>query len=189
MSFITANNQVISFAEFTDVLQRDQRFFTANELTIPADSGFQSVPEFVEDLLAQATTRILLKFKSSTWWQGYNNYVNQPVLNLNNLPDLIPDRIDPGNARGRRPQFTDLCVYYAMKEYLLPLVGQFDDNSADLAKIEYYDRKFNDLFLELTAMADWYDADGSGTVDSSEIAFSYQQTRRTRRRQQVVRVR
>ena len=189
MSFIVAAGDVISFAEYTDVLQRDQRFFVANELVIPEDSGFQNIPEFVEDILVQATNRILLKFKSSAWWISYNNYVGQPVNLLADLPNLNANFIDPGNQRGRRPQFTDLCVYYAMKEYLLPLVSQFDLDSADLAKMEYYDKKFNDLFSELVHMADWYDADGSGTVDRSEIAYSYQQTRRTRRRQQIVRVR
>jgi hypothetical protein len=189
MSFIVAAGDVISFAEYTDVLQRDQRFFVANELVIPANSGFATIPDFVEDLLIQSTNRILLKFKSSAWWISYNAYTGTPVNSIADLPNLNANRIDPGNQRGRRPQFTDLCVYYAMAQYLLPLVSQFDLDSADLAKMEYYDKKFNDLFSELLHMADWYDADGSGTVDRSEIAYSYQQTRRTRRRQQIVRVR
>ena len=190
MSFVTnISGAVISFAEYTDEVQKDQRLFIENELRIPAESGFLNTTDFVEDMLQKSTQRILLKIKASTWWQAYNNYVGNIITNLSNLPNVDPSRIDPNNALGRQQQFTDLCVYYCFKEYLLPLVSQFDVDSADLAKIDYYNNKFNDLFTELLSMADWYDANDSGTVDADERAYSYMSTRRTRRRKSLVQVR
>jgi hypothetical protein len=189
MAFIVSGGNVISFAEYLDVIQRDQRLLEANEITLPADAGYNSVPEYVEQMLIDSTSRILLKIKSTTWWQAYNNYVGKPITNLNSVPNVNPSLIDPGNKLGRRPQFTDMTVYYCLKEYLIPLLAQFDVDSADIAKINYYDQKFNDLFTELTQMADWYDADNSGTVDAAERAYSYQSTRRTRRTARIVQVR
>ena len=190
MSFVTdINGNVISFGEYTDIVQKDQRLLEANELRIPAESGFANVTDFVEDMMIESTQRILLKMKASTWWQAYNNYVGNSVTSLSALPNVNPTNIDPGNALGRRQQFTDMCVYYTLKEYLIPLIAQFEDESADIAKLEYYDRKFNDLFKELLAMADWYDFDSDGTVEANEKAYSYQTVRRTRRRASIVRVR
>ena len=45
------------------------------------------------------------------------------------------------------------------------------------------------LFNELTSIADWYDADGDGTVEADERAITYFRTRRTRRRSTIVPVR
>ena len=67
MAFITnADGNVISFAEYTDVVQKDQRVFEANELVIPAESGFSDTTDFVEDMLEKGTNRILLKLKASS---------------------------------------------------------------------------------------------------------------------------
>lgn len=191
MAFITnASGNVISFAEYTDLLQKDQRFLESNQIKIPAESGFTDITDFLEDLCEKSTDRILLKIKASTWWQAYNAYVGTPISNLNVLPNLNPDRIDPGNALGRQQQFTDMCVYYTFKEYLFPLVAEFgNDESPEVAKIQYYDAKFNDIFNELISIADWYDADGDGTVEDSEKATSYVQRRRTRSRSSIVQVR
>lgn len=191
MAFIVdGQNNVISFAEYTDVLQKDQRLFEANELQIPAESGFADVTEFVEDMLEKSTKRILLKMKASTWWQAYNSYVGTPINDLNVLPSVNPNRIDPGDALGRRQQFTDLCVYYCFKEYLLPLIADFStDESPEVNKIKYYESKFNDLFNELLSMADWYDADGDGSVENAEKATAYMPTRRSRSRRSIVKVR
>ena len=49
MAFVIANNTVVSFAEYTDVLQRDQRLFELNE-------GLSD--DVVEPLLERATQRI-----------------------------------------------------------------------------------------------------------------------------------
>ena len=190
MSFVTdGGGNVISFAEYTDVVQKDQRILEANELVVPAESGFADVTEFVEDMLTKGTDRILLKIKASTWWQAYNSYVGNNINSLNALPNVNPNLIDPGDKLGRRQQFTDLCVYYTFKEYLIPLIGQFEEESPDVAKIRYYEVKFNELFQELLNMADWYDFDNDGSVQTDEKAYSYMTTRRTRSRKSIVRVR
>ena len=190
MSFVTDGaGKIISFAEYTDVVQKDQRLLEANELRVPAESGFADTTEFVEDMLEKGTNRILLKIKASTWWQSYNNYVGNHVSSLSSLPNVNPSLIDPSDTLGRRQQFTDMCVYYTFKEYLLPLVAQFENEGADVVKLEYYNGKFNDLFNELLSMADWYDFDNSGTVESDEKVYSYTQTRRTRRPSRIVKVR
>jgi len=191
MAFITdGEGKVISFAEFTDVLQKDQRILEANEIQIPAESGFADVTEFVEDMLEKSTNRILLKIKASTWWQAYNNYVGNQITNLNDLPNVDPSLVDPGNKLGRQQQFVDMTVYYCMSQYLLPLVADFgDEDSSSFQKINYYDAKFTDIYNELISIADWYDYDNSGTVDADEKSVTYFQTRRTRRRASVVKIR
>jgi len=190
MAFVTdGTGAVISFAEYTDVVQKDQRFLQENELQIPAESGFATVTDFIEDVLEKSTDRILLKIKASTWWQGYNNYVGNTITDLANLPNVNPSRIDPANKLNRRQQFTDLCVYYAYKEYLLPLVADFTVEGPEINKIHYYEQKFTDLFNELISIADWYDFDGSGTVEADEKAITYFKTRRTRSRRSIVKVR
>jgi len=190
MAFLTdGGGNVVSFAEYTDVVQKDQRIFEANNLKIPAESGFVSNEDFVEDMLKKSTQRILLKIKASSWWQQYNYYVGNS-FDLNNRPNVNPSLIDPGNALERRQQFTDMCVYYCFGEYLFPLFAEFgNDESPEVAKITYYNAKFNDIFQELISIADWYDADNSGTVDDSEKAVTMQRTRRTRSRSSVVQVR
>lgn len=180
---------VISFAEYTDVVQKDQRIFEENNLVIPAESGFNTVTDFVENTLELGTQRILLKIKASTWWQAYNNYVGNTISNLNSLPNVNPTLVDPGNLQGRQQQFTDLCVYYTMKEYILPLISEFELENADMNKILYYEGKFNELFNELISLADWYDYDNSGTVDADEKLLTYAQTRRSRSRRTVVKIR
>jgi hypothetical protein len=191
MAFITNGaGDVISFAEYTDVVQKDQRLFESNVIKIPEESGFVDVTEFIEDMLERSTQRILLKLKASSWWQGYLAYVGSPVSNLNALPNVNPNLIDPGNANNRRTAFTELCVYHAFSQYILPLIADFgNEESEEVAKIKYYDARFNDLFNELISLADFYDFDNSGTVDTDEKAISYAPTRRTRSRRSIVKVR
>jgi len=72
----------------------------------------------------------------------------------------------------------------------MPLFAEFgNDESPEIAKITYYDAKFNDIYEELLAIADWYDFDNDGTVQSDEKKTSYVKTRRTRARSQIVQVR
>jgi len=191
MAFITDGaGKVISFAEYTDVVQKDQRVLESNNLKIPAESGFADVTEFIEDMLEKSTSRLLLKIKASTWWQGYNAFVGNAISNLNNIPNVDPSLIDPGNLQGRRQQFTDMCVYYAFAEYLLPLIADFGNpESEETSKITYYNAKYNDLFNELLAIADWYDFDNSGAVEVDEKAVSYAPTRRSRSRRSITQVR
>jgi len=185
MAFITVDGSVVSYAEYTDLVQKDQRVLEANELKVPEESGCADVTEFVEDMLQKSTDRINVKIKASSWWFGYQGYVGSSVSNPALLPDFNPDRI-----KTRKQDFTDMCVYYCLKEYLLPLVADFSiEESSEVNKIEYYDNKFNDIFNELLALADWYDADGDGTVEDGEKAWSYQSVRRSRRRSTIVKVR
>lgn len=185
MSFITVGGSVTSYAEYTDVLQKDQRLFESNELVVPAESDFTDITDFIEDLLTKSTDRINIKIKASSWWRGYLNYTGTVVSD----PALVPD-FNPNRIASRKQDFTDACVYYCLYNYLLPLIGDFsNEESQEVAKIKYYEQKFNDLFQELIAMADWYDADGDGTVEDSEKIFTFQQIRRSRRRNNVVRVR
>jgi len=185
MAFITVGGSVTSYAEFTDLVQKDQRLLESNELVVPTESGFTDTSDFVEDLLTKSTDRINIKIKASSWWQGYLRYTN--TTNVSN-PALVPD-FNPNRIKTRKQDFTDLCVFYCMYYYLLPLIADFSsEDSPELQKIQYYETKFNGLFNELLAMADWYDADGDGTVEDGEKAYTYATVRRTRRRSSVVKV-
>ena len=187
MAFVTdAGGNVTSYAEFTDVLQKDQRLLEANVIKVPAESGFVDVTDFIEDMLTKSTDRINIKFKASSWYQGYLSYTGQSVSN----PALMPD-FNPNYVLSRKQEFTDLAVFYCMYYYLLPLVADFsdeDNGSAEVQKIKYYEDKFQGLFNELIALADWYDADGDGTIEASEKVWTNQTVRRSRRRSTVVRV-
>lgn len=187
MAFVTdAGGNVTSYAEFTDVLQKDQRLLEANVIKVPAESGFVDSTDFIEDMLSKATDRINIKFKASSWYIGYLNYTGQSVSN----PALMPD-FNPNYVLSRKQEFTDMAVFYCMYYYLLPLVADFsdeDNGSAEVQKIKYYEDKFQGLFNELIALADWYDADGDGTIEASEKVWTAQTVRRSRRRSTVVRV-
>jgi len=187
MAFIiNGAGNVISFAEYTDLVQKDQRLFEANEVQIPEESGFADVTEFMEDILEKSTARILTKIKASTWWQAYLQYVGVTVNSLAGLPD-----VDANNIKSRQQDFTDMCVFYAFYSYILPLIADFSEEatSSEVQKIQYYRNKFNDRFEEVIRLADWYDYDGDGTVEDSEKVYSYSQNRRTRRRLNIVNVR
>ena len=185
MAFLTVDGSVISYAEYTDVLQKDQRILESNEIIVPEESGFADVTEFIEDMLEKATNRINVKIKASSWWFGYQGFVGSSVSNPALLPDFDPDKIIT-----RKQDFTDMCVYYTFKEFLLPLIADFgNEDSNEVQKIKYYDVKFNEIFNELLALADWYDADGDGTVEDGEKAWTYQPVRRSRRRSTIVKVR
>ncbi len=185
MAFITVDGSVTSYAEFTDVLQKDQRILESNEIIVPLESGFTDTTDFIEDMLTKGTDRINGKIKASSWWFGYQGFNNNSVSNPALLPDFNPDRIIT-----RKQDFTDMCVYYTLKEFLLPLIADFgNEESNEVNKIQYYDAKFNDIFNELLALADWYDFDGDGVVEDSEKAWTYQTVRRSRRRSTMVKVR
>lgn len=184
MAFITVGGNVTSYAEYTDLLQKDQRLLEANELVVPAESGFTDVTDFIEDLLTKSTDRINIKIKASDWWRNYLAYTGTSVSQLSATPDFNPNRI-----KSRKQDFTDACVFYCLYFYLLPLIADFSsEDSPELQKIRYYEAKFNGIFNELIAMADWYDADGDGTVEDSEKAYSYSTVRRSRRRKSIVRI-
>jgi hypothetical protein len=169
MPFVTDAGTVTSFAEFQDVVNKDNRLFDANE-------GLSD--DVIETQLIRATERILTKIRSSAWWQSY--YVNRntsTVLNsLADIPALDPDRII-----GRQNDFTDLCVYTALAEYILPSVADFGkEDNAERAKMGYYSQKADALFGELISMGDWYDFDDSGTIASNEKAPGQYNLKRVR---------
>ena len=71
----------------------------------------------------------------------------------------------------------------------MPLIGDFSvEESQEVQKMRYYENKFNDIFNELLALADFYDADGDGTVEDSEKSYTFQTVRRTRRRSGIIKV-
>lgn len=187
MAFITdGSGNVISFADYYDVKDIEQRVFEANEInfTDAASPAFGSLEEYVDYLLQKSTDRILLKLKASDWWRTYLGYVGI-TGQINDLPNVDPDKI-----LSRQQDFTDMTVYYCLKEYLLPKVADFGiEESAEVAKIKYYSNKFEDMFSELVAIADWYDSDGDGTVEESEKLVSFRLTRRTRGRKYISRIR
>ena len=157
MAFIKSGNTIISFAEYQDVVDADQRLFDANE-------GLTD--DLVETQLIRATERILVKFRNSDWWKSY--YVNRdnsivyntvadiPALNSNKIVDRLND-------------FKDLCVYIALSEYILPNIADFGNaDSAERQKMGYYTNRAEALFGELITAGDWYDFDGSGAISSAE---------------------
>jgi hypothetical protein len=164
MAFIISGGNVIAFAEYEDVQNTDQRIFEANEGIADAT--------MVEDLTVKATSRILQLIRNTSWWKRYylvegseaqrtatqtrNGYIDAP------LPD-------PNLIRVRQADFTDLCVYYTLYEYLLPKVADFSSqDNAEVVKIGVYRTKFDRLFQELIEDGTWYDFDASGTVTKDE---------------------
>lgn len=156
MAFIISLGNFISFAEYTDVVQRDQRLFEANEGLTESE---------VEDLLEQASQRLLSKFKASDWWRQYQFKLN---TGLNSDVRLIPS-LNPLRIMNRKQDFTDLCVYYTLHEYILPKIADFaNDGNSERQKISYYKEKADDLFNELLEDGSWYDYDADGTVETDE---------------------
>jgi len=157
MAFVISNNTVVSFAEYTDVLLRDQRLFEINE-------GLSD--DVVEPLLERATQRILTMFSASNWWRSYW-LRRQTGTNVQTVAD-IPS-MDPDNIQLRQQEFTDLCVYVGLAEYILPLIADFgNDDSAERKKMGYYSVQADKLFQELITLGDWYSFDGDNTVEQNE---------------------
>jgi hypothetical protein len=162
MAFISSGGNVISFAEYEDVLATDQRLFEANE-------GLSEV--IVEDALTRATTRILTKIQSTDWWKAY--YIRMTGASVDTsiyTSGLISVPAPSANKiKARQADFTDLCVYFGLSEILLPKVADFGNvDTAERQKIGFYDEKFRALFKELIEAGDWYDFGGQGTVTSTE---------------------
>lgn len=169
MAFITSGTTVLSFATYDDVADRDQRLFDQNEgLTV----------DVIEDLLIRSTERILSLLRSSAWWRDY--YITRDAtLALNSTADI--PALDASKILARKNDFTDLCVYHSMFEYILPKIADFgNEDNAERKKIGYYQQKFNSLFGELISAGDWYDFDNDGTVESTEKSPGYVTLRRVR---------
>ena len=156
MPFIVENNTVVSFAEFQDVVQKDQRLFDSNE-------GLSD--EIIENSLARATERILTKLRGSDWWRNY--YVNRSNSTFNTVADI--PALDANRILARQNDFTDLCVFTAMAENILPIIADFGNNdSAERQKMGYYAQRADALFGELITAGDWYDFDDNNTIASNE---------------------
>ena len=169
MAFIYNGSTVISFADSQDVKDRDQRLFDANE-------GLDD--DVVDGLLIRSTERILSLLRATEWWIDY--YVSRSVgESFRTAADVPP--LDVNKIQARQNDFTDLCVYYALFEYILPKIADFSqDNNAERQKIGYYQQKYDGLFAELIRAGDWYDFDGSAVIDSADKQPGVYNLRRVR---------
>lgn len=168
MSFIISGTIVRSFAEYQDVVDRDQRLFESNE-------GLTET--VIEDALIRASERLLVRIRSSDWWKAYQF---KRDASLKNDIRLVPS-VNAAKIKARKADFTDLCVYLALAEYILPRVADFSNqDSAEVQKIKYYDDKSEKLLQELIEAGDWYDFAGDGIINTSDIAPSRQNLVRVR---------
>jgi len=157
MAFVVDNNITVSFAEFQDVVDKDQRLFEANE-------GLSD--DIVDALLIRSTDRILSKLRTTAWWRDYYTDRDGSIA-YNSVADI--PAVDPDKIAARQDDFTDLCIYTAMSEYILPSIADFGNaDSAERQKMGYYTNKADSLFDELVTAGDWYDFDDDGTVESDE---------------------
>jgi hypothetical protein len=185
MAFITAGGSVISYAEAVDVRNLDQRLFESNEIdfaNVPDAPG--SLDDYVEDLAQRTTDRINAKIKANSKWPQYLSYAGISFDGISNIPDF-----DPNKIVSRKQDFTDMCAFGVLYMYLLPRIADFGNpESSEVQKIQYYERRFNEMFAELMSDFTWYDADNSGSVTDSERMVTYQPTRRTRSKRSIARV-
>ena len=183
MAFLTVNNSVLSFAEYLDIVNTDQRVFESNEIDwANAPGSPANLSEYVEDLCIKATNRIIEKIRVSSKWHAVaDNQTNTEYVAL----------FDPNKILRRQSDFTDMCSYYVLKEYLLAKVADWGNpESPEVQKIQYFENKFDDLFTELLTIFDWYDFDDSGEIDRSDLHIGQvTHRRRTRGRRNVVRIR
>lgn len=157
MAFVVENDLVVSFAEFQDVLDKDQRIFEANE-------GLSDT--LVDSALIRATERILNRLRNTDWWRNY--YLRRNTSTIINTVADIP-ALDPNKIQGRQADFTDLCVFVALSETILPGIADFsNEDSAERQKMSYYQQRAEMLFTELVQNGDWYDFSGTGTISSDE---------------------
>jgi hypothetical protein len=163
MAFISLSGNVIAFAEYSDVTQTDQRLFEANEGIADAT--------IVEDLTEKATNRILQLIRNTSWWRRYYlieaSSTQRTATNTLNTPDVpLPNA---NLILGRQADFTDLCVYFTLYQYLLPKIADFtQQDTAEANKIGIYRTKYDEMFRELIEDGTWYDFDASGTITSLE---------------------
>jgi hypothetical protein len=156
MAFIEENSNVISFAEYDDLLARDSRVIETNE---------SLTDDIVEDQLIRATERILSKLRLTQWWQDY--YRRNSSDSIRTRADI--PALDPNKIKDRQNDFTDLCVYTALAEFILPKVADFgNEEDAERNKMGYYQNKSDSLFSELVSAGDWYDFDDDDTITSLE---------------------
>jgi len=157
MAFVSESGTVISFAEFQDVVDKDTRIFEANE-------GLSD--DVIDKALIRSTDKILARLRNTDWWRSYylRRNTSTTINSVADIPALEVNKID-----ARQPDFTDLCVYTALSEIVLPGVADFSNpDSAERQKMAYYEQRAGELFRELVTAGDWYDFDNDGTVESLE---------------------
>lgn len=168
---IKSGGEVLSFARYEDVVEIDSRVFEANELGTLTERQ-----EIVEDMLIRSTDRLVQKLKASSWWRVYNNVAISGNLGVG-ITIPTPDK----SKLQRREDWTELCVYHTLKEYLYPKIADFGvEGSAEVQKINFYEGKFNALWEELMASGDFYDTDKDGVVEESEKMLKPKVYRRSR---------
>ncbi len=161
MAFFSSGGIVIGFAEYADVQAVDQRVFEANEGI--ADETI------VEDLTIKATSRILQLIKNTAWWKQYYVTESGGSTSIQTLTTVDVPLPNPNLILGRQADFTDMCVYLTMYEYLLPKIADFsNEDNAEVKKIGFYRTKFEELFRELIEDGCWYDFDASGVISPTE---------------------
>jgi hypothetical protein len=108
----------------------------------------------------------LSKLRSSDWWRSY--YIRRDSsISFTTVADI--PALDINRIIGRQNDFTDLCVYSALADFILPSVADFgNEDNAERQKMGYYTQKADSLFGELISAGDWYDFDDSGTILSNE---------------------
>lgn len=170
MAFIIESGNTISFAEYSDVVGRDQRLFDNNE---------SLTDDVVEELLIRATERIKTRLSGTEWWASYFIRRDAGATSIKTRADI--PQINLNKIVGRSNDFTDLCVYTAMYEYILPMVADFgDEDNAERKKMGYYQNKADSLFEEIVRAGDWYDYDGDDSIEQSERQPGYLQLKRVR---------
>jgi hypothetical protein len=167
MAFISNGSNVISFAEYQDVFDADQRIFDLNE-------GLTD--DVIETSLVRATERILTRVRSTDWWKSYYITRDTSPIQVADIPAPSANKIVD-----RRNDFTELCVAVAMSEYILPKIADFGAaDNAEKNKMGYYLQRSDKIFAELITAGDWYDFDGSGVVASVEKQATHVNLRRIR---------
>jgi hypothetical protein len=169
MAFVTESGTVTSFAEFQDVVDKDQRLFTTNE---------SLSDDIVDAHLVRATERILAKLRASAWWKAY--YIKRDAsINYQTSADI--PAVNANRIKARQNDFVDLCVYTALSEFILPGIADFgNEDNAERQKMGYYTQKADTLFGELILAGDWYDFDNDNTVESSEKSPGFYNLKRVR---------
>ena len=160
MAFITFGNQFLSFATSEDLDSLDQRLFEQNE-------GLDD--NYIQDSLIRSTVRILELLRATDWWRSYfiERNTGASAIQINTVADVPP--LDPDKILARQQDFTDLCCYYALYDYILPYIADFsNEDSAERRKMGYYQQKYDLLFGQLITAGDWYDFDDSETIDSAD---------------------
>lgn len=178
MAFISSGGVVVSFCDYTDVIERDQRLQEANEL---AFTPFNDVEEMVESFAERATQKIIYEIKDTQWWKSYFMILDGGQTTVSTLSYIDVPVPQTNKFVARQQDWTDLTVYKVLYEFLLPKVADFsNEDSAEVKKIGFYREKYQSLLRTLIDAGDWYDFNGSGTITNTEKMPTRQNITRVR---------